>query len=170
MLVKRTCQQCGESFNVRSSQIKKGTGKYCSRICANLSRMNKITMFYWVKAYYHNNHKLHVDKIGYTNLTTKRRYEKLHKDLYYEEEFSIKDTKQIIISLEQILLWVLDEYKTPSELFKISCKGSTETLTIPKDILVSSIDFVYKGLKDGSIPLLVEKEIFLVERHGKLIK
>lgn len=34
----RVCQHCGDTFEVRPSEIKKGGGKFCSRTCATIYR------------------------------------------------------------------------------------------------------------------------------------
>lgn len=36
------CKQCGTLFKLKHSAVKRGWGKYCSRICANLSPSNQV--------------------------------------------------------------------------------------------------------------------------------
>lgn len=42
ILVNKICQFCGEEFNVRKDQVKRGRGKYCSRECSNKVKIGKI--------------------------------------------------------------------------------------------------------------------------------
>ena len=41
-MTKRVCQHCGKHFEIKSSQLKYGWGKYCSMMCVYESSRNKI--------------------------------------------------------------------------------------------------------------------------------
>lgn len=40
-LVERVCQQCGQAFPLKATYAKRGQGTFCSRLCANLSKVGK---------------------------------------------------------------------------------------------------------------------------------
>lgn len=43
-MIRRTCEQCSQTFDVFPSDIRRGWGRFCSRQCAGLARSMKITL------------------------------------------------------------------------------------------------------------------------------